>query len=134
MKPVLYIIMRNDMPSLNPGKAMAQAAHAANFFTARMEYGPVYEDHVLEGFGEWGAGEQSFGTTIVMEAPETLMKHAVSRAEMNQFPAGIVRDETYPIQDGACIHYAPVDTCGWIFTPCKDQFPVHALRGFTLHP
>ena len=33
-EPVLYILMRSDMVSLNPGKAMAQAAHAANCFTS----------------------------------------------------------------------------------------------------
>lgn len=33
--PVLYILMRNDLDSMNPGKAMAQAAHAANEFTAQ---------------------------------------------------------------------------------------------------
>ena len=32
-KPYLYILMRTDLPSLNPGKAMAQAAHAANKMT-----------------------------------------------------------------------------------------------------
>ena len=30
--PVLYILMRNDMKSMNPGKAMAQASHASNAF------------------------------------------------------------------------------------------------------
>ena len=28
----LYIIVRNDIPSLNPGKAMAQASHASVSF------------------------------------------------------------------------------------------------------
>ena len=30
--PVLYILMRKDLKSMNPGKAMAQASHAANAF------------------------------------------------------------------------------------------------------
>ena len=29
-EPNLYIVMRNDLPSLNPGKLAAQAAHVAN--------------------------------------------------------------------------------------------------------
>ena len=32
MTPVLYILMRTDMNSMNPGKAMAQASHASNAF------------------------------------------------------------------------------------------------------
>ena len=32
---VLYILMRTDMDSLNPGKAMAQASHASNAFVYR---------------------------------------------------------------------------------------------------
>ena len=32
MTPVLYILMRTDMTSLNAGKAMAQASHATNAF------------------------------------------------------------------------------------------------------
>ena len=29
---VLYILMRQDLPSMNAGKAMAQASHASNAF------------------------------------------------------------------------------------------------------
>ena len=32
MNPILYILMRTDMTSLNAGKAMAQASHATNAF------------------------------------------------------------------------------------------------------
>ena len=32
---VLYILMRTDMDSMNPGKAMAQASHASNTFVFR---------------------------------------------------------------------------------------------------
>ena len=39
MKPVLYILMRTDMDSMNPGKAMAQASHASNQFVAE------YQEH-----------------------------------------------------------------------------------------
>ena len=30
MKNILYIFMRNDLPSMNVGKAMAQASHASS--------------------------------------------------------------------------------------------------------
>ena len=35
--PVLYIIMRNDLDSMNPGKAMAQASHASNAFVTKID-------------------------------------------------------------------------------------------------
>ena len=38
MTPLLYILMRNDMDSMNPGKAMAQASHASNQFVATTAY------------------------------------------------------------------------------------------------
>ena len=34
MTAVLYILMRNDLNSLNSGKAMAQASHASNAFVS----------------------------------------------------------------------------------------------------
>ena len=37
MTPVLYILMRTDMDSMNPGKAMAQASHASNAFVSNAE-------------------------------------------------------------------------------------------------
>ena len=37
MNPILYILMRTDMTSLNAGKAMAQASHATNAFIQESE-------------------------------------------------------------------------------------------------
>lgn len=36
VEPVLYILMRNDLPSLTAGKAIAQATHATQNFTITM--------------------------------------------------------------------------------------------------
>lgn len=84
MQPVLYLVMRNDLPSLNPGKLAAQAAHCANACVARMRGHKallVWERQ----------SRQSFGTTIVLGAGL-------------RFIAGLpnkVWDDTYPCGDGS---------------------------------
>ena len=52
----LYILMRTDLPSMNAGRAMAQAAHAANQFIK--EYGNNKEVQ------KWQKDANGFGTTI----------------------------------------------------------------------
>lgn len=69
MNPVLYIISRNDLGSLNPGKAMAQCAHAANAMVDRHRAdGPLLRNEkVDELFRLWEMQTpQGFGTTIVL--------------------------------------------------------------------
>lgn len=59
--PVLFLIMRNDLSSLNPGKLAAQAAHVANCAVKFANRGLVRR---------WEAQTpQGFGTTIVLGAP-----------------------------------------------------------------
>lgn len=41
--PILYLLMRTDMASMNAGKAIAQGAHAANQFTMTMR--AVWDKH-----------------------------------------------------------------------------------------
>ena len=56
---VLYILMRTDMDSMNPGKAMAQASHASNAF--------VYRWGKEKAVKEWqGETQQGFGTVLVL--------------------------------------------------------------------
>ena len=101
--PVLYILIRTDLPSLKTGKSEAQASHIANRF--------VFENHiafarkdVMEPLPEntlvtqWVNECQGFGTAIVLGA---------SKEEIHKFTAwdsdmaiddvsAIVFDPTYP--------------------------------------
>lgn len=125
--PVLYIFMRTDLPSLNPGKAMAQAAHAANIVSEKFKDRPNYQ--------EW-VGNRGFGTTIVLGATLTEINKAVEDTELAGAFSGIVTDPTYPtpIPDeeiaamlapnftpqrsettGRITVYHPVVTCGFAF-------------------
>jgi hypothetical protein len=66
---VLYILMRTDLPSMNAGKAMAQASHASNAFVhnSRSNIPPIgpLGDKVRKWEKET---KQGFGTVLVLGA------------------------------------------------------------------
>ena len=105
---VLYILMRTDMDSLNPGKAMAQASHASNAFVYR--WGK--ENMVKEWQGET---QQGFGTVLVLGVTGDEMYKVVDTVKEDlrfkeEVYADIIHDPTYPVQDGDVVHHIPVDT------------------------
>lgn len=145
--PVLYILMRNDLNSLNAGKAMAQASHASNAFVAHMqnfaqEYNenPVHvgiETATLSAFSNWeNETAQAFGTVLVLAAKIQEIKTTVDIFKAMGYVAGVIHDPTYPLVDGEVVHYIPLDTCAYIFVPSKeDDFMTSAvLKRFPLHP
>ena len=79
--PVLYILMRNDLSSMNSGKAMAQASHASNAFAHYMRYTRCEEDDGIECEGLLNMWEdqttQGFGTVLVLSVNELQMRAAV---------------------------------------------------------
>lgn len=140
--PVLYILMRTDLDSLNPGKAMAQASHASNAFLYNL---PVYPDHAnnhgsrtMDAVNEWkNSTSQGFGTVLVLGVDERQMRTAVDVAQHLNYMADVVHDPTYPIVDGKNVHYLPLDTCAWVFCPNKhdpDCLLPTVLGNFSLHP
>ena len=132
----LYILMRDDMTSLRgvPGKGMAQAAHAANYFISAMDYHPDMD--MRRGAIGWACQtEQQFGTTIVLAvSDENQLTYVTDAARGMGFPTGVVIDPTYPVRDGAVTHLLPVKTCGSVFTPSRSEKPVRALEALELHP
>jgi hypothetical protein len=84
----LYILIRNDLPSLNPGKAMAQAIHAANSFLWK------YQDR--DDVKKW-AGQEGYGVTITLSAIASQIKELMAIAYNSNFPMGKIIDQTYPI-------------------------------------
>lgn len=84
-KYILYIIIRNDLESLNAGKAMAQASHASNAFIKK--YGHT------KAAKKWaGETSQGFGTVIVLSVNKKQLDEAVHNSET----ADVVVDPTYP--------------------------------------
>jgi len=130
--PRLYILMRTDMDSMNAGKAMAQAAHAANMFQTLC----ADETRGLGAYNEWFTQtDQGFGTTITLAVPnEKELFAQIERAKQLQLMAGIVHDPTYPVRDGKVTHLIPVNTCGFIFVPEPQIAPRTLLTTLPLHP
>lgn len=129
MKPYLLILMRNDLESMSPGRAAAQASHATSLFTVRAELalsGAVLEedkavkDRIMgvpgQTYVDWRTSTpQFFGTTIVVGVSDAQMAGYVAMAQVCGYQAEIVSDPTYGVKDGKTIHFLPVNTCGYVF-------------------
>ncbi len=93
MKNILYIFMRNDLPSMNAGKAMAQASHASSQLVTN--YSSKFED--IKNWAEEGKG---FGTTIVLEGSKNSISHLLLNVINKRYSiiTGNIIDETYPFK------------------------------------
>ena len=144
--PVLYILMRNDLNSLTPGKAMAQSSHASNAFVKHIERHTQNinaqsniktKDHdIIRSFRDWEfCTAQGFGTVLVLEAPMREIQPRVDMFKSMGYIADIVFDPTYPIVDGAIVHHIPIDTCAYVFVTDKDTDMIAKtlLCSFPLH-
>lgn len=96
--------MRTDLPSMNPGKAMAQASHASNKFVFDLKNKNTNslspETELLYGQGKlWQyQTDQGFGTVLVLGCElkdiENLM--SLGQSSMSNYFCGTVVDPTYP--------------------------------------
>ena len=126
--PRLYIIMREDLWDMNPGKAMAQAAHAQAEFDA-------YQSSLVNQDGDvfWQAmsawrEDREFGITLVLSAPKNEWMDIASGVEH----CGYVVDPTYPYRN----HYGKVftvseDTCMWVFATTQEE--IEHMQQWNLH-
>lgn len=95
MKQVLYIFMRNDLPSMNAGKAMAQASHASAQFVSTLMEDESGKDK--EYFNKWLSEGEKFGTTIVLEGSLDNIKQLLYKYEDEWWQGNII-DDTYPFK------------------------------------
>lgn len=155
MTPVLYILMRTDLPSMNAGKAMAQASHASNAFIQM--YGN------LPDVKKWKREtDQGFGTVLVLGVTGQQLLDTVKKAIDRKIAADIVTDPTYPYRVSgevanllAAYGNLPADsriceyqyennkeytlvreeiTCGYVFGDKENPELVELLKEFKLHP
>lgn len=146
MTAVLYILMRNDLNSMNAGKAIAQGSHAANAFVQHFhgfaqEYNSKskqshFESATMKGFNEWeNSTTQGFGTVLVLEANMPSIYATVNSFKGLGYITDVIHDPTYPIVDGEVVHHIPLDTCAYAFVPNKetDQHASSILKQFPLH-
>ena len=109
--PVLYILVRTDLDSLNPGKLGAQTSHASNAFLHQWKrlcenmddaganytgFEPIVNTHEL--INDWqNQTNQGFGTVLTLAATMSQMQFTVGAAERGGLLSGMVMDDTYPI-------------------------------------
>ena len=134
MSAVLYILMRNDLDSMNPGKAMAQASHASNAFVHGRKLMREGTRDGEELYLTWKTEtHQGFGTVLVLSVNQEEMEQAVAVAKMTGLETGIVHDPTYPLQDGETCHFIPLDTCAYVFGDKEDPVLNAIVQNFELH-
>jgi len=135
--PILYIFMRTDVISMNPGKACAQAAHAANQFQSEIEKLEKkksltkQEEELVELYDIWRESTAgNFGTTVVLDAENysSKMKDIPVFLSDEPYLFGIVNDPTYPLKDGNFVHHISLDTCAFVFTEKTNAFPFNLMR------
>lgn len=136
-EPILYVVVRSDMESLNPGKAMAQVAHAANQFWKKVSgLGKESKNSFLYDLAsQWSEQADGFGTTIVLDGldgPTMVDWYSELENSSVQMIRGVTVDPQYPIRDGKVTHLVPdVMTCMFVF---GDKFQLeHHTRNFKLH-
>lgn len=122
--PVLYILMRTDMDSMNPGKAVAQGSHATAQFINTVGDNELFRAWQQEG--NW------FGTTITLGVTGWQLEKLVEFAEDADYVTGLTVDPEYPLRDGSVLHLLPLPTCGYVFGD-KDTLKI-LLSQFGLHP
>jgi peptidyl-tRNA hydrolase len=145
MIPLLYIIMRNDLASMNSGKAIAQGSHAANAFVHQFhrwsqEQNSQGKSEQLESltkaFYDWeNSTQQGFGTVLVLEGKMQNIEHTVNLFKAENYISSLVFDPTYPIVDGEVVHHIPLHTCAYIFVPQgkNDLYAMSLLSQYNLH-
>lgn len=139
MEPTLYILMRNDLDSLNPGKACAQASHATNMFEMYCQNN--IRNVLLHEHVEQWRGDRTFGRCLCVAVNDIDIQsfnHMINYEKSNtNFIGDIVTDPSYPVQDGSVIHKVEAVTCGWIFVfdpiSKQDHNIISDLRGLKLY-
>ena len=117
-----YILVRNDLASLNPGKAVAQGTHAGNKMVWDILKQNGADPVLREMLIEWSNQADGFGTCIALSVSEEELRRTVTAAQAAGIHAGITHDPSYPLQDGSSYHHIPLDTCGYIFGRKCDCF------------
>lgn len=122
-QPVLYILARSDMQSMNPGKLAAQCCHAGNQFESFVKVSG--NKGIKKLYDAWKKQGDGFGTTIVLDiGTESELLDFLQSGNMF---GGPILDETYPLLDGETLHTFPCITCGWVFLDRSSQDSVETL-------
>lgn len=148
----VYILSRNDLPSLNPGKAMAQIHHAGVQMMSKYHSSPLVKEYISTGIKE---GADHFNTTLVLAVPGLDIKNCIKAAKkIKNVECGIVVDPSYPFimdndelidlmpsvtivanyKDGKVLMVRKEFTCAWFLGDRTRADFRDLFLGFPLHP
>lgn len=131
--PILFLVMRSDLDSLNMGKFGAQASHGSN--AAVKHTRPSFPALVDEWENQTPDG---FGTAITLDGGSwdsivDLENELEARAGFEDYRAGKIFDPTYPVTDGKVTHLIPLHTGLWVFARSKSKVR-EILKRLALYP
>jgi len=135
MNPTLYIIMRSDIADMNPGKGMAQAAHAQADFDSKMQKIANRFDEMenreslLGDYSVW-TENRNFGRTIVLSATKEDIECIAAHGKLSDF----TKDPDYPWRNyyGETFLREEI-TCGWIFVCDTYDDDINLVKDLPLH-
>jgi hypothetical protein len=92
----VYVLVRNDLPSMNPGKAMSQVHHLGVQLMAKCGTYGLCQDYVQHGISQ---GADHFNTTIVLAADLDQIGQVLNNAYLmpdHEVITSTVVDPSYP--------------------------------------
>jgi hypothetical protein len=153
---VVYVLLRTDLPSMNPGKAAAQVHHAGVQMMAKHGKRQLVQDYVKDGIAQ---GAVYFNTTLVLGATLSDIIQRGQEAENagdDVVVFNTVTDPSYPffvenaevadlipesaakaikkMSDGKILMVREEVTCAWF---CGDRNDIRfccLFEGLNLHP
>jgi peptidyl-tRNA hydrolase len=89
----VYVMVRNDLPSLTPGKAAAQVHHSGVQMMVKHPTHKLVRQYIEDGVAQ---GADQFNTTLTVSANLRQIETAISRAKSMDVLCDILIDPTYP--------------------------------------
>ena len=133
MEPILYIIMRSDIPDCNPGKLAAQSCHVGSQFemwVRELETQPSQYGELLAEIARWRNGAKTCGTTICLSATQKEIVKAVADTELSDYFC----DPTYPWRNWYGEMFLTNELTGsWFFVCEQNEKDLTILKQFNLH-
>lgn len=90
---VAYVMIRNDLPSLTPGKAAAQVHHAGVQMMVKHAGHELVKAYVADGTAQ---GADGFNTTLTLSANLAQIEAAIGKVRYLEALCDILVDPTYP--------------------------------------
>lgn len=140
--PILYVLLRNDMASMDVGRMTVAASHATSKFLGDAIFNGInvvstpaspfrlFGSRLLKSMLSRWAGAALVGNTVTVEAngaqieslPKTILSWAeyVMHRKDNANPPfmaahGLVYDDCYPVRDGDVVHFPKTLIGGYVF-------------------